>query len=157
MSDKAERELAAFLAALPDYQRKPFEFGVSSLSQDEMLQWADWVGSRSEQFDAVQRKYLDLLQAVPAKLREYVQRERREYERIFGALLPKIPKGRRRKDDLAYQAAQLQKKAGFSYAKIAKRLNLEHGAGTATPDSVRKLLKRRKPRRSVDNPDKTQP
>ena len=45
MSKEVKRELAAFLAALPDYQRKSFESGLSSLTQDEMLQWADWIAS----------------------------------------------------------------------------------------------------------------
>jgi hypothetical protein len=140
---KAEHELAAFLAALPDYQRKSFEFGLSSLTQDEMLQWADWIAPPSEQFSALQQEYFHLLQAVPARLREYVQRERRENDRLFGSYLPRVPEGRPRKDALANEAVEF-KKAGMSYARIAMQLNREHGEGTTTKENIRGLLKARR-------------
>ena len=65
-------------------------------------------------------------------------------------------KGRPRKDALADEAAPLQR-AGMSYAKIATRLNLAHGEGTATKESVRKLLnnRQRESARAASSPDKT--
>jgi hypothetical protein len=54
---------------------------------------------------------------------------------------PRIPAGRPRQDALAREAAQF-KTAGFSHEKIARRLNQAHGEGTATRESVRKLIKR---------------
>jgi hypothetical protein len=53
----------------------------------------------------------------------------------------RIPPGRPRQDALAREAAQL-KEAGFSHGQIARRLNQVHGEGTATRESVRKLIKR---------------
>jgi hypothetical protein len=156
VSKKAEHELAAFLAALPDYQRKSFESGLSSLTQDEMQQWADWIAPPSEQFSALQQEYFRLLQAVPARLREYVQRERRENDRLFGSYLPKIPEGRPRKDALANEAVEL-KKAGMSYSQIARRLHLMRSDGTPNGEQVRGLLKSRrlKSRKAAAPPDKT--
>jgi hypothetical protein len=60
-----------------------------------------------------------------------------------GQLLRKTRKGRPRKDSLADEAAKLRG-TGLSYARIAFQLNREHGEGTATKESVRKLLASRK-------------
>ena len=60
-----------------------------------------------------------------------------------GQLLRKTRKGRPRKDSLAGEAAQL-KSSGLSYAQIAFQLNRKHGEGTATKESVRKLLNSRR-------------
>lgn len=62
-----------------------------------------------------------------------------------GRMLRTTPKGRPRKDALADEAAKLRR-LGISYAQISHRLNQEHGQGTATKESVRKLLNSRKPK-----------
>jgi Ni,Fe-hydrogenase III large subunit len=57
--------------------------------------------------------------------------------------------GRPRKDALARLAVR-SKEAGLSYAQIARRINMERGEGTATAESVRKLVKRHRSRQSAD-------
>lgn len=92
----------------------------------------------------------DLLAPFEAKESE---QKRKLYEAIREVAVPALdelllarttPKGRPRKDALADEAAKL-KSSGLSYAQISLRLNQEHGEGTATKESVRKLVKGRKP------------
>lgn len=152
----AEKGLDAFLAALPAYQRKQFEPGISSFTQEEMNQWAAWMATTPEQFDGLLQEYLRLLQRVPARLREYLKRQKREYGPFSSALnLPKIPAGAPRKDALANEAAQL-KKAGLSYTQIAIRLNVMRD-GKPNGELIRGLLKSRKlkARKAAPPPDKT--
>lgn len=154
MSKEAERELAAFLAALPAYQRKAFESGIPSLTQDELQQWTEWLVSPAGNFDALRQEYFRLLQAVPAKLKEYREREKREHlQYLVSPYLPSIPVGRPRLDELAEEAALL-KRVGKSYAQIAGIWNHRHGLkpddrGYATGGSIRKLFKRREARQSL--------
>lgn len=91
----------------------------------------------------------DLLAPIEAKESE---QKRKLYDAIREVAVPVLdeflrdrpaPKGRPRKDALADEAAQL-KKSGLSYAQISRRLNQEHGDGTATKESVRKLVNSRK-------------
>jgi hypothetical protein len=146
VSNDSQNDLDTFLAALPVYQRKQFEPGLSSLTQNEMLQWIEWLATAPEQAATLQHEYMRLLQRVPVRLREYRKRERRENDRRFTALyLPKIPEGRPRKDTLASEAAQL-KKAGLSHAQIALRLNPKYGTKECplTKETLRGLLKARR-------------
>lgn len=149
MSNDAESDLAAFLAALPAYQRKQFEHGLPSLTQEEMDQWNAWMATAPQQFDALWQEYLRLVKRIPAKAREYREREIRDWAQNLTSLslLPTNPEGRPRKDDLAAEAALL-KKSGLSYAQIAMRLNREHGEGTTTKENIRGLLKDRRLRSS---------
>lgn len=159
MSNNAERDLSAFLAALPVYKRKQFALGLSSFTQDDMNQWTEGMKADApEQSTECLQEFLRLLQRVPTKLREYREREIRDFAQNMTALslLPANSEGRPRKNDLADEALKL-KKAGLSYAQIAMRLNRDLGEGTATGESVRKLLKSRTPRvhKVTPPPEKT--
>jgi hypothetical protein len=148
MSNDAEKDLSAFLAALPVYKRKQFELGFSSFTQDDMNLWTEGMKADApEQSTECLQEFLRLLQRVPTKLREYREREIRDFAQNMTALslLPSNSEGRPRKNDLADEALKL-KEAGLSYAQIAMRLNREHGEDTATGESVRKLLKSRTPK-----------
>jgi hypothetical protein len=102
--------------------------------------------------DVLRQEYVRLLQRVPARLRDYVRRERRENDQIFAAYLPKIPANRPRKDSLADEALQL-KNAGHSYKQIAIRLKVTREDGSPNGEQIRGLLKsRRLKARKADSP-----
>lgn len=152
-----EKQLEQFLAALHPAHRKWLEKGANTLTKDEELEATKALNLDLEAPD-IRMEYARLLQPFPSKLREY----RKRYELEQAAFvresfpLPPIPKGRPRKDALADEAAQL-KGSGLSYAAVTIRLNQEHGKGTATIESVRKLIKNRKPKSahvSAPPPDK---
>jgi hypothetical protein len=141
VSNDAEKDLSAFLAALPAYKRKQFEQGLSSFTQEEWNQWIEWMAAAPEQFDELWQEYSRLLQRVPAKLREYRKRMMRENGRsLTEAILPGIPAGRPRKDALAKEAVEL--KLRMNVPQIATELNKRHGKDTTTPAAIAKLIKR---------------
>jgi hypothetical protein len=146
VSKSPETQLEEFLAPLPAYIRKVLEQGLSSLTQEERTKWfADAAVDNFESAAALQEKYLHIIKRIPARVREYREREIRDWARNLTSLslLPANPEGRPRKDDLADKAALL-KKSGRSYAQIAMRLNREHGEGTTTKENIRGLLKARR-------------
>lgn len=155
MSTLAENELNAFLAGLPLYKRKELEQGpsaFSSYSQEEQSAWTEWMTNTPVEHDVLRQEYVRLLQRVPARLRDYVRRERRENDQIFAAYLPKIPANRPRKDSLADEALQL-KNAGHSYKQIAIRLKVTREDGSPNGEQIRGLLKsRRLKARKADSP-----
>jgi hypothetical protein len=159
VSNSPECELEKFLAALHPALRKLLEHGAHTLTRDENGEACNALSFGIGVPD-FRIEYARLLQPFPSKLREY--RKRFELEQAAASRelfpLPPIPEGRPRKDALADEAAQL-KESGLSYAKVAIRLNQEHGEGTATMESVRKLIKNRKPKSAhgtASPPDKTQ-
>jgi hypothetical protein len=159
VSKNPEKELEEFLASLPAYKRKELEQGCSSFTQDERNEWVrDLVADNAESAAALQREYLRLVERIPKKVREYREREIRDWVQNMTALslLPANPEGRPRKDDLADEAALL-KKSGLSYAQIAMRLNREHMEGTTTKENIRGLLKARrlKASKTAVTPEKT--
>jgi hypothetical protein len=153
VSSRPEKELEEFLAALPAATRTWLEQGAYMLSYEETVELEN---DSTTQKSNLRQEYERLLQPFPAKLREHRKRKEHERKLVIDVLmpLPLIPEGRPRKDALADEAAQL-KEAGFSYAKIEQRINREHGEGTVTADSVRKLIKRLKSRQPAGIPDKT--
>jgi hypothetical protein len=138
-----EKELEEFLAPLPVWMRRTFQEGFPSLSQAEILEWA-------KNFEEIFRRtseYERILQQIPVKWREYRERLKREarrtarYEAQF--LVPKGKPGAPRKDELAQEAALLQRR-GMKFPQIAGELNKRLGEDNqTTADAVRKLLKRR--------------
>jgi len=103
LSKDAERDLAAFLAALPSYQRKLLDQTYSSLTQGEQNQFMGWMTATPEQFDALWQEYRRLVERIPAKLREYRKRINREHGAgtadVLG--LPKGKPGRKENVELA--------------------------------------------------------
>jgi len=144
-----EKNLAAFLATLPAHKRKAFEFGLLSLTQDELNQINSELGER----DVARTEYERLLRRIPAKWREYNARQLADLKAAF---LPKNPEGRPRKDELADEAEHLRT-TGLSWAKIALRLNQKYGEGTTTKERIRKLVesRRRESRKATPPPEKT--
>jgi hypothetical protein len=139
-----EEELDQFLAAQPSWLRKILERDYS-LTADEHLAWnkSDWW----QEGGKVEEEYIRLLRRVPEKWREYCQREK--IDALNG--VPTVRAGRPRKDGIAHEAEQLRL-SGKSYARIARALNLKHGADTTTPQAIRQLLRSRK---QSHTPDKT--
>jgi hypothetical protein len=150
MSNSSECDLEQFLSTLPASLRKEFESGALSLTQDEVYARLKVDVSTYQQ---LREEYQRLLRHIPAKWREYRERESKANAQV---MFPANPSGRPRKDILANDA-KLLKEAKRSYAQIARQLNLEHGEGTATSESVRALLKSRKREsRKTLPPDETQ-
>ena len=129
-----EQELETFLRSLHPLERKQLEHGFSALTKKEMAEWFEIQRPNKTE------EYEDILQRTPAKLREYNQRQIKERTLFNTYGLRPIPKGRPKKDALATEAVKLKKSK--SYAQVAKTLNAKHGEGTATAESVRKLLRR---------------
>lgn len=144
VSSRPKKELEEFLAALPAAARAWLEKGVYRLSYEETVELNN---DSTIDTSNLRQEYERLLQPFLAELREH--RRRKEHERklvadVIFKPLPTLPRGRPRQDALADQATQL-KESGLSYAKVANRLNQEHGNGTVTAESVRKLIKNREP------------
>jgi hypothetical protein len=150
----AERELAAFLASLPKYRRKEFEFGFSSLETqaEQVAVIEDSIRDKGK----TREEYECIIKRIPAKWRAYRDREAREASRA--ALLGKLgnPKGRPLKDELRSQAAEL-KKDGLSYSQIAMRLKVMRD-GKPNGERIRGLLRsaKLKSRMTLSPPEKTQ-
>jgi hypothetical protein len=154
MSSDPERDLEQFLAGLPPYQRKAFEEGISSLTEDECIQACRDLFLTD---NALRTNYERLVRPIPAKWKDYRERKARDAAHASLIGMPANPKGRPRRDALADEAAQLYE-SGLSYAQVAVRLNQKYGEGTATADSVRKLIKSRKAKSAhgvAPSPDKT--
>jgi hypothetical protein len=119
LSSDAEKELDAFLEGLPAAMRKELEQGLSSFSKEDWRQEGEWLLPDPWRRDAALKEFLRLVQRVPARLREYRKRERRESNQLLTAWLPKIPAGRppdsKAQDYLEQHAGEL------SYADIAKQ------------------------------------
>jgi hypothetical protein len=155
--DSPESELEQFLAALHPALRKILEKGAGTLTRDENVEAVKAINLDAPDF---RMEYVRLLQPFPPKLREYRKRYELEQAAVVRELfpLPPIPEGRPRKDDRADEAAQL-KESGLSYARVAIRLHQEHPEEKFTKESVRKLIKNRKPKSAhskASPPDKTQ-
>jgi hypothetical protein len=140
-----EKNLAAFLATLPAHKRKAFEFGLLSLTQDELNQINSELGER----DVARTEYERLLRRIPAKWREYNARQLADLKAAF---LPKNPEGRPRKDAFADEAKELKKR--LSYADTARYLSQKYPQETFSAESVRGLLKsrRRQSRKAAPTP-----
>jgi hypothetical protein len=157
VSDSAEQELEQFLAALHPALRKWLEKGAGALASEEHIEAAKALNLEAPD---LRFEYARLLLPFPDKLREYNKRFKQEQAQGVRELFPllAIPEGRPRKNALADEAAQL-KESGLSYAQVAFRLNQKYGDGTATAESVRKLINNRKRRfahSAISSPDKTQ-
>jgi len=149
LSGSPEKELEEFLAPLPVWMRRTLQEGFPSLTQAEILEWAN----NTEEIFRRKAEYERILEQIPAKWRGYRERLKREarrtaqYEAQF--LVPKGKPGAPRKDELAQEAALLQLR-GMKFPQIAGELNKRLGDDNkTTADAVRKLLKRRA------QPDKT--
>jgi hypothetical protein len=138
-----EEELDQFLAERPSWMRKVLEWDFS-LTKEEGSAFGEY---GLERLADQQKKYEALASRVPAIWRKYRKRRRQ----FALASVPSAEPGRPRKDHLAEEARQLQAE-GKSYAQIAIEINHRHGAGTTTPEAIRKLIGSRKPLRS--GPDK---
>jgi len=155
-----ERELETFLSALPSFQRKEFEHGMSSLTQGEMDEWWKQERDNPDMQMTHRREYERLLRRIPVLWREHRKRLRKEYGPFVPVMLPPNPEGRPRRDAIAEEAQRL-KRSGLSYGKIAMRLNQERGPSrlllsgeTITGEQIRGLLKYRR-RQPKTSPDKT--
>ena len=118
MFSDAEQALDAFLTKLPEFQRKQFEQGFSSLTPEEADQLFKWMATAPEAV-GLKDEYVRLLQSIPAKARDYRRREKSDHMRYMvepGSAA--IPAGRPRQDALAHEAAQL-KESDLPYAQVA--------------------------------------
>jgi hypothetical protein len=133
LSSATEKELDAFLAGLPSYQRKFLELGLSSLTPTETDQFNEWFKKsdenlsasdlRTEDFVIVDVLYKCLLSQVPARLKERRERETREIQGFsrshLNMALPRVPAGRPL--DSKAQDYFEQYSGDSSYADIAKQ------------------------------------
>lgn len=146
-----QKEREDFLAPLDSLVQKVLQEGESSLTTSE---WPEYIRRQDEIFE-LRKRYEGILIQMPRQWNSYCKGRLKEFKdsmRIAaGYAVPKPIEGRPRKNDLAYEMVELNR-AGLSNPKIAQRLNREHGEGTATTDSVRKLIKSRM---ATSPPDKT--
>ena len=147
MSNDAEKDLSAFLASLPAYKRKELEQGLSSLTRDEMNQWAS---ACITPVDGIMRdvqltaEYERLLQLFPARLKEYRKRLMQESQKTLASLLPKGKPGRKPNAALAKRIWALHN-AGKTSREIQEILRAE-GRNLSTEAVEAYLKTRRRPR-----------
>lgn len=142
MSDDAERELAAFLAGLPDYQRKALNEEGLSLTPDEWRLFTDWL-STSDNFETLYKEHIRLLRHVPARMKEYRKRVIRQHGAGSADALniPKGNPGRKPNAILAERIWELDA-AGKSNREIRETLNA--GGENLSLEAVESYLKNRR-------------
>jgi hypothetical protein len=145
---RPEEELAEFLSAYPPWLESIL---WSSYSQQDFLAWIESDLSDLGTWREIEERYESILKRDASRWREYRKVQKKFAQKFSTWLTHTQEPGRPRLDALAEEAAEL-KRAGKSYAQIAKQLNQEHGAGTTNPEAIRKLLAYRKTRK---HPDKT--
>jgi hypothetical protein len=167
VAQSPEEELSAFLKDLPTYMQKAlwyesmsaletaeYIFGLggrplteSDLKFFENMGWQP--DKRLLNEEDLRKRFVQILQRCnPAEWDRYRKNAKLARTQCADLTIP-MPRrnpGRPRKGDIANEASQLRAEKELSYAKIAMRLNQKHGDGTATRESVRKLLSRSTPR-----------
>jgi hypothetical protein len=137
MSSKSPEEQACdrFLARQLSWVRKWLQgdYLLTSAERAEVLN-GDWIEIYGQAAD----EYLKLLVLCPRKYRAYRERE----VKSVLSWLTAVPAGAPRKDGLAQEAIAL-KRAGFSYAKIAMKLNSKYGEGTTKAGAIYQLIRSR--------------
>lgn len=137
MPTHAEKELDAFLAGLPSYQRKYLEQGYSSLTREDSHQFDEWFRKSEEcrsapnpdeeliavSLPGIARRYALLLAQAPVKLKERRERYKREglSTEIVNLLLPKSKAGRKKNDAVFQQIWELHA-AGKTSREIQQAL-----------------------------------
>jgi hypothetical protein len=142
VSEDAERDFAAFLAALPVYQRKALNEPDSAFTSDEINQQMQWL--LTDQFEELNREHMRLVQCVPARLKEY----RKRVSRAHGVSAPDalgIPKGNvgRPRNDAEVALTMQLRADGLSWEQTAIEFHRRTGEKT-TGENLRSLLKSRK-------------
>lgn len=141
MSTNPKKELEKFLAPLAGCVQKRLLY--QPLSPQDLLEWVNTQCDERE----LRTQIESLLRQIPSQWNEYCGRAHQEREErkllreMIDVELPRGRAGRPCKESLAEEAAPL-KQRGMNNYQIAAKLNSEHGAGTTTPEAIRKLLKR---------------
>lgn len=163
MSIHAEKELDAFLAGLPSYQRKYLEQGISSLTREDTHQFNEWFRKSEEWLSAsnpdkeliagslplIAETYRLLLAQAPVKLKERRKREEREMQRVLRSFVQiaigKVKQGRKARDELAKQIWALDAE-GKTNQEICETLSAS--GENLSLEGVESYLKtRRRPRK----------
>ena len=126
MSTHAEKELDAFLAGLPSYQRKYLEQGISSLTREDTHQFNEWFRKSEEWLSApnpdeelivgslpvIAETYKLFLTQAPVKLKERRKREERKMRGVLRSFIEiavgKVKRGRPVRDELSEQILTLE-------------------------------------------------
>ena len=125
MSTHAEKEIDAFLAGLPSYQRKYLEQGISSLTREDTHQFNEWFRKSEEWLSApnpdeeliagslpvIAETYRLLLAQAPVRLKERRKREEREMRGVLRSFIEiavgKVKRGRPVRAELSEQILAL--------------------------------------------------
>jgi hypothetical protein len=125
VSTHAEKEIDAFLAGLPSYQRKYLEQGISSLTREDAHQFNEWFRKSEEWLSApnpdeeliagslpvIAETYRLLLAQAPVRLKERRKREEREMRGVLRSFIEiavgKVKRGRPARAELSEQILAL--------------------------------------------------
>ena len=125
MSDDAEKDLSAFLAGLPAYQRMELDPDISSYTSEDFDQWLEWLKTSPQQVTELRLEHERLLRRVPAKLKDHRERQMQPMQEALKEFASSLPKG------------QAGRKANV---ERAKRIWALHDGGR-TSKEIQKILK----------------
>lgn len=150
VANPAERRLEEFLSTLPAHKRKAFELApYPDLTIEEAGLYLEDLCGNPQAYDALNREYIELLECVPSKAKQYRKRAR-DLCGVLASLMPmpRVSRGRPTSEAEAQEMAALEN-SGLSHRETANYLNDKYAAEIQagkmtkrTPDNVRKLISR---------------